>query len=43
MTAILGEMAALAALGVILAGAVIKAAETHRVRIRAGAKKNQRR
>ncbi|WP_298932984.1 hypothetical protein [uncultured Ruegeria sp.] len=42
MLMLLGELIALGALGVLLAGAAAKAAEAEKVRVRAAAKKNKR-
>jgi len=42
MVALLGELIALGALGVLLAGAAAKAAESEKVRVRAEARKNRR-
>ncbi len=42
MLMLLGELFALGALGVLLAGAAAKAAEAEKVRVRAEAKKNKR-
>ena len=42
MLMLLGELIALGALGVLLAGAAAKALEAEKVRVRADAKKNKR-